>query len=213
MWVLDWCLNTVLEHGVMLLVCAFLFFAAGVGCYFLKDRALYVALGILVLGGAIFVLLAGEVPLISAFSCVVWICFLMAIVYVLLTCVNIICSMLARRKKLQAAMFRKVQYTLPEKDNSYVRARLNVALKSQPCEGSEGMHGETIKEKVRAEYIKQLLARLQDSPLTKAERLELQENAKLFSVYIQKTDWSAEDIRTINDIFSYLLKLAAKYTR
>jgi len=141
-------------------------------------------------------------------------CFMAAFVYVLLTCALIIRAVVLRRKKRRAEILRKVQYTLPEKDNSYIRSRLNTALnaanvpthKEMPLPKDEG-----VKEDFQADYARKLLAKLQEAPLTKAERLEMQEVSRLFSAYLKKSRWTVEDVRLINDMFSYLLKISAKY--
>ena len=69
----------------------------------------------------------------------------------------------------------------------------------------------SIQENFRADYAKKLFSKLQEAPLTKAERLEMQEVALLFSAYLKKSRWTVEDVRTMNDMFSSLLKISAKY--
>ena len=124
-----------------------------------------------------------------------------------------------RRKKRRADILRKVQYTLPEKDNTYIRARLNQALNTANipiCKAEEAnLIKQTFpkgdKEDIHASYARKMLEKLQEAPLTKVERLEMQEVARLFSALLKKSRWTVEDVRLMNDMFSYLLKISAKY--
>ena len=214
MSVYNLCFQTFAQHGVKIFVCFVLLMAAATLCFFCRDRGFFVAFAIMIIGGELLMLLQENIDLITALSCVVWMCFLSAFVYVLLTCALIIRAAIVRRKKRRDAMLRKVQYALPEQENTYIRARLHTVLKG---DGILDKTGNLIKEKgvqenFRAEYVKKLLAKLQKAPLTKAERWELHEVTLLFSAYLKKSDWTAQDIRALNDIFSYLLKLSAKYT-
>jgi hypothetical protein len=168
----------------------------------------------MIISGELLTLLQENTDLLKIVSCMGWTCFLSALVYVLLTCALIVRVTILRRKKRRAAMLRKVQYALPEKENTYIRARLHTVLKGDGILDKDGnlVKEKGVQETFRAEYVKKLLTKLQKAPLTKAERLELHEVSLLFSAYLKKSDWTAQDIRALNDIFSYLLKLSAKYT-
>ncbi len=206
--------QTFTEQGIKLLVCFLSLMAAATLGYFCRDRGFFVAFAVMIIGGEILTLLQDNVALTLAVSCVAWMCFLSAFVYVLLTCALIIRATYLRRKKRRDAMLRKVQYALPEKENTYIRARLHTVLKGDGLLDKNGnvLREKGVQENFRAEYVKKLLMKLQKAPLTKAERLELHEVSLLFSAYLKKSDWTAQDIRALNDIFSYLLKLSAKYT-
>ncbi|MBE5740290.1 MAG: hypothetical protein E7349_05495 [Clostridiales bacterium] len=214
MWVFDAFFEMVAENGLIMLISLLLLIAAATICFFCRDRGFFVAFAVMIVGGCVFVLLGTERAVLSTVSCLVGLCFMAAFVYVLLTCALIIRAVVLRRKKRRAEILRKVQYTLPEKDNSYIRSRLNTALnaanvpthKEMPLPKDEG-----VKEDFQADYARKLLAKLQEAPLTKAERLEMQEVSRLFSAYLKKSRWTVEDVRLINDMFSYLLKISAKY--
>ena len=214
MWVFDAFFEMVAENGLIMLISLLLLIAAATICFFCRDRGFFVAFAVMIVGGCVFVLLGTERAVLSTVSCLVGLCFMTAFVYVLLTCALIIRAVVLRRKKRRAEILRKVQYTLPEKDNSYIRSRLNTALnaanvpthKEMPLPKDEG-----VKEDFQAGYARKLLAKLQEAPLTKAERLEMQEVSRLFSAYLKKSRWTVEDVRLINDMFSYLLKISAKY--
>ena len=55
MWVLDWCLEMLLENGWIILISSLLLTAAASGCFFCRDRGFYVAFAVMIDIGAIFV--------------------------------------------------------------------------------------------------------------------------------------------------------------
>lgn len=110
---------------------------------------------------------------------------------------------LQRRKFLRA---RQVEYTLPDKENSYVRARLSTALR---CDGAAEEEREEYF--VCLSYARELLAKLKGAPLSQAERLELEGLEGVFAVYFHKPKWSANDLLTVNGACARLIKLSAKY--
>lgn len=110
------------------------------------------------------------------------------------------------RKRKRAEEGRRVQYTLPDSRNTYVRSRLNTALQVKEADAEEVEHA------LRLEYVRDLLYKLKNAPLSPAERLETDEMAGLLAVYAEKKSWSAWDLRVMNDCFARLLKLSAKYT-
>ena len=112
-----------------------------------------------------------------------------------------------QRKKEREKIARQIQYTLPDKDNTYVRARLNTALQVEQEECEEGEKAPVVK----MEYVRKLLIALKNAPLTKTERLETEEMTKLFSAFMCKEKWNAEDVCAISQLFSRVLKLSAKY--
>ncbi len=111
---------------------------------------------------------------------------------------------IVERKKLRAETERTLQFTLPERENSYIRARLNTELNT-----ARSLEEEV--EKVSLEYARNLIIKLKNASLSKAERLETEEIEALFSLYTKKETWTAGDARTVNELFGTLLKLSAKY--
>ena len=113
-----------------------------------------------------------------------------------------------RRTKRQAAeaQRKRLQYTLPDRDNSYVRARLNTVLQVENDRGEELSQGA-----FRFAHARKLLATLKEKPLSTAERLQAQDMEKLFAAYLQKDKLKAEEVRLLCDAFAALLKLSAKY--
>lgn len=113
-----------------------------------------------------------------------------------------------RLRRLQREELRRqLIYTLPEKDNSFIRERLNTVLQSEPSAVPETESSLQFS----FGYAKKLTAKLKEAPLSLAERVQADEMAKAFALCEGKNRWSAEDARRLNDTFSALLKLSAKY--
>ena len=109
------------------------------------------------------------------------------------------------RKNSRAKVERSIVYTLPDRDNSYVRARLNTTLYVKS--------GETEVEPapMKLGYARELLNGIKNAPLTVAERLQAEEMGAMLSVLLHKEEWSLSDMRCANDLCASLLKLCAKY--
>lgn len=113
-----------------------------------------------------------------------------------------------KRRARRAELTRRLQYTLPDRENSYVRARLNTVLQvPQERDYKRSDSGEP----VRLSYAKKLLARVREEELSAAERLQAEDIGKTFAAYLQKPSWNSADLRVVNDTFAALLKLSAKY--
>ncbi|MBR2320926.1 MAG: hypothetical protein IKA57_02180 [Clostridia bacterium] len=108
-------------------------------------------------------------------------------------------------KRRRAEVERRLQYTLPQKDNEYIRERLQNGLKV------EEMDVEMKKIHVRLGYARVLLGKVKAAPLTIAERLQTDEMMKVFTLYQGKEEWSVEEVRSLNELCAQLLKLSAKY--
>jgi hypothetical protein len=119
-------------------------------------------------------------------------------------------AVLARRR-LRAEAERRIQYTLPERDNTFVRARLHTALRSDNAFNAYTGGENTQKRSVRLAYAKTLLSKAKEAPLTVAERLQIEEMEKILALYYDKKEWTAEELRSVNELCSSLLKISAKY--
>lgn len=113
----------------------------------------------------------------------------------------------ARRREIE----RKLHFTLPDKDNAFIRARLNTVLRVEEQSSERG-------DENRAEgyfqfaYARRLLLAVKNAELSVAERLETTELFALFELYAKKAEWNSTEVRAVNDAFSRVLKLAAKYS-
>ena len=103
---------------------------------------------------------------------------------------------------------REMRYELPQRDNTFVRARLGCISNDNVLEETKDVVGDI---NLRFIYAQGLLAKLRLKTLAATERLEMDELASIFAVYAQKEGYVGEDVRLINDAFSRVLKLAAKY--
>lgn len=111
---------------------------------------------------------------------------------------------LQNRRERRAEATRRLSYVLPDRDNAYVKARLQTALNAPEEETSE-------KHNFTLAHARKLLARIKESPLTAVERLETEEMSRLLALYVQKERWTADDLRTANELFARILKLSGKY--
>ncbi len=114
------------------------------------------------------------------------------------------------RREKRRAIERKLKYTLPEKDNAFIRSRLNTVLKSS--ENETGEAGANAEKYFRLEYARKLLNALKNASVSVAERLEITELSALFEAYLKKTEWKMAEVKTVNDALSRTLKLCAKYS-
>lgn len=114
---------------------------------------------------------------------------------------------IAVRKAQRAEIKRCLQYTLPDRENGYLRDRLHTALQGNKEELSVEKH--TVG--VRIGYARKMLAKIKEAPLTPVERIDVEEMARLLLMYERMEKWSTSDIKAISELFSRLLKLSAKY--
>ncbi len=111
------------------------------------------------------------------------------------------------RKKARAEKSRQLEYTLPQKENTFIRERLHTTLREE--ENSQTTFGEEIE--FRFAYANALLNKIRAQTLSVAERLETNELAKVLALYKEKGTYVNEDVRLLGETFSRVLKLAAKY--
>ncbi len=111
-----------------------------------------------------------------------------------------------RKKRAREKYRREIEYALPDRENTFVRDRLQTALRVPP------------KEEYRVEtdfcftHAQTLAVRIGESArATQIEKLELEETLRMIESYENKTRFSASDVRRINDAFNRILKLSAKY--
>jgi hypothetical protein len=106
---------------------------------------------------------------------------------------------------------RELQFTLPDRENSYVRERLQGPLKSEE-ERKRAEVAVTMKEMdVRLEYVRRTISKLKALPLTPADRLAVNRISKTVTFYALKNALAPDETRRLNDCFASLLKMQAKY--
>jgi len=173
-------------------VCAVLIvLSAAVGCLCNSERC-YFALAFFLVGGAcLFVLFGGErretIGLLLAFLVSVT-----AVGYAPL-CFALFLRREGKRKREEGAQAkRRVQFTLPDKDNAFLRDRLRTSLREGASTEEEGL-------RARLGYAKGMLARLKEENLPPMERLDLEETATLLSLLSKKQRWTAEEQKGVNE--------------
>ncbi len=108
------------------------------------------------------------------------------------------------RKKSRLTAARRVEYTLPERENTFVRSRLNTALNSSREDKETPIE-------VRLGYVKKMLCSVKEAALTPVERLDVEEMSGVVAAYTAKEGWSSADRKAVNEVCAKLLKLSAKY--
>ena len=190
-------LDIMIAVGVVLLVAAIL-------AVVLKSLSIYVAFS-LALGGVLWLALSLEKVSRSAAHIATSVLLIFGgVTYLLLFCIILSCRVRLERKQRRRELARRVQYTLPQKENTYVRTRLNTAL-SMPQEENLAYAA------VRLGYVRELLVKVKATPLSVGERLQVEEMGKILSLYKGKEDWTIHELNRLNDMCASLLKLSAKY--
>ena len=116
-------------------------------------------------------------------------------------------SVFSRRRKKKKAPCRELKFTLPDRENTFVRARLSTVL------NREFLEAERQEEKLAIEFSQALkmLDKICASPLSTAERIEVGQMQDALHTFEVKERFSAKEVSSINEKFARLLKLSAKY--
>lgn len=109
------------------------------------------------------------------------------------------------RKRKREQLARSLVFTLPEKDNAYLRDRLHCALNAENKPIQEEDAG------VRLDYIRKLTAKLKGAALSVSDRMQINELSRAITLCACKEKMTAEETRSLNECFATLLKLSAKY--
>ncbi len=212
MWFFDW-FSQIFFSSTLVFVIDFVatgaFFIASILAFFLKDRALFLSFSAVISGVAYAFIIGAEEGATATSLGVSALLVGFGLIYSATLIAFNIRSKVLKRRIQREEMLRKLKFTLPDKDNSYVKNRLNTVLQPESKAEPE-LDGE--KKTFRLEHARQLLAKIKEAPLTRAERLEMEELSKLFNAYLKKYKWTSEDVRLLNEMFAYLLKLSAKYS-
>ncbi len=190
-------------------VCALaILLVAATLAFFLRAPSVFLAFAALTVGGGVLLVTFlglpwSETPVFFSLLAV-----FIGGVYLFLFVALKIRARIAKRKKERAKAERKLQFALPDRDNSFVRARLNTVLQ---VDERPAFSSPVLQEGVCFSHARTLLARVKEAPLSPAERLETDELSKMIALYLQKSDFTAEDARVVNEAFARILKLSAKY--
>ena len=109
------------------------------------------------------------------------------------------------KKRKRELLARSLVFTLPERDNAYLRDRLRADLNG-------GRTNENTQEMdVRLDYIRKLTAKLKGVALTVTDRMQINELSRMITLCACKEKMTTEETRSLNECFSSLLKMSAKY--
>lgn len=178
---------------------------AAILAFIMRSPSVYAALSAVLGGALVGGLLQAKVGMeavcvsLSAFA----VCG--GVIYLFFFCAFALRRLRVEWKKQRAEMAKRVQYTLPQRENTYVRQRLDVALNGPQDE-------ETWQGTVPLGYARELLGKVQAAPLSVGERLQTEELGKVLTLYKGKENWTASELSGLNDVCAFLLKLSAKYT-
>lgn len=184
--------------------------AAVVG-YYLKSTGAFAALSA-VISGVARVFISGTTAERVGFVVAAFLLAYSGVLYLLLFAILVIRKSILERKRRRAEIARRLCYTLPDRENTYIRARLNTALQI-PKEDLNAYMGasDALEQPIKLEHARLLLSKVREAPLSQAERLQTEEMGKALSLYVSKDAWSIEDLRAVNELCASLLKLSAKY--
>lgn len=116
-------------------------------------------------------------------------------------------SLISRRKKRRKSANREVEFTLPDRENTFVRSRLSTVLNREFCKA------ERQEEKLAIEFSQALkmLDKISIAPLSAAEKIEVGQMQSDLHTFEEKQTFSVREVSSINETFARLLKLSAKY--
>ena len=116
-------------------------------------------------------------------------------------------SRISRRRKRRKSANREVEFTLPDRENTFVRSRLSTVLNREFCEA------ERQEEKLAIEFSQalKLLDKISIAPLSAAEKIEVGQMQSDLRTFEEKQTFSVREVSSINETFVRLLKLSAKY--
>ena len=100
-----------------------------------------------------------------------------------------------------------MKFTLPDRENTFIRSRLSTVLNREFCEA------ERQEEKLAIEFTQALktLDKISVAPLSTAEKIEVGRMQDELRAFEEKEAFSAKEVSSINEKFARLLKLSAKY--
>ena len=185
---------------------------AAIAAFVFGNASIYTAFAFIFVGGAgVVAAFVGVEERAGLVSCSA-LCIVGGSFYLLLFSLLSLRRMVRERKRRRMEIRRRMQYTLPDRENSYVRMRLNTALQVPKMGMNEDMDmAKANKGVIKLGYARQLLNKVREAPLSPAERLQAEEMEKAFALYFHKDGWTREELQTVNELCASILKLSAKY--
>ncbi len=202
-WIYEraFCASIALVYA-FLITLVWLFVGGGLSLAF-HHSGYALAFGLLGLGGNCIVLFVTGGQLQNAVLYFAVLLCLIGIAYVVTLAVISIRAYLLVRKAEREKIARATCYTLPARENAFVRERLNTVLREESDEGEPLT--------LSFAYVRRMLSGLKNVSLPLPETLEVEELNKLFALYIKKETFTITDVNVLNEAFARLLKLSAKH--
>ena len=198
------------ENIPLLIIFFVAFFALNVAVYISyssNTTSLYVALSLMVGGGAWLVSALYKVRIEYAIRPTAILCVYGGTAYLILRFILSVKRKIIARKAKREQVERELQFTLPDKDNSFVRARLNTVLKPQKTEDVETSE----IQKIEFAHAKALIEKLKACRLTTADGLKIQSLIETIGTCATSSTCTTSELNQLSEAFSTLLKLSAKY--
>ena len=207
MFILNWLYGVLFYQSKVLLVCFLAGLLAliigGVIGYKLRQGGYVLAVGLLCVGANLLAFTWLQLPIVRAvvyLGATLCVC---AFAYTIALVSIHIQLYITNRKKQRASIERAVCYTLPARENEYVRSRLQTVAQDVATDEE--------RLNVSLMYARRTIDHLPIAKLSLTERLETERLTKLLLGYKYKQTYSTEDVRFLNEGFSRLMKIAAKY--
>ena len=198
------------ENIPLLIIFSATFFALNVAVYLSyssNTTSVFIALSLIIGGSAWLISAVYKVRIEYALRPTAVLCVYGGTAYVILRIILGVKRKIIERKAKREQIERSLQFTLPEKDNSFIRARLNTVLKPTKVKESERME----IGKIEFSYAKALLEKLTDCRLSTADGLKAQSLMEIIGEYAVKPTCTTGELAKLSEAFSTLLKLSAKY--
>ncbi|MBQ9117942.1 MAG: hypothetical protein IJY11_01925 [Clostridia bacterium] len=119
---------------------------------------------------------------------------------------GLLCLSRKRAEKRRALQERAIKeaYVLPDKDNTFIRDRLQTAL----CPDEDSV---PVEEAFQLTYVRRMLAKLKTADLSPADRLEVERISGEITAHCFEKQLTGGQLRLLNAHFARVLKLSAKY--
>lgn len=212
MWdfVLDWVLQNVALSAVVGMSFVLLSFAAAISAAVGSFRV-YLGVGAVLGGSAAFTALFENVKAWDAVFALATAAVFGGAAYLMASGIAWFVRRKREKRLRREKAWRQLQFTLPERENSFVRARLNTVLQNREQSMENAGVEQSMGVCTQFDYAKSLLSKLRAANLSATDRLQVEELGGLLALYGKKEHLQLSDLQVVNDGFSLLLKMAAKY--
>lgn len=116
----------------------------------------------------------------------------------------------AKKRLRKERMEKERAFTLPDRENTFVRERLDGVLTPRITDDGNAKY-DVSAEKMRLEHVRRLIAKTKATNLSAADRLEINRLSKRITEIASKELLTLQETYELSDHFLAALKLAAKY--